>query len=393
MWRRRRCATIDCRHEARIVNTVDDLICAALRGDGSGWPWSDVADTEEFFRRVHVHGVAGLLHARAASLYWPQDVLARLRHEAVQQAMWELRHQQVLIEALNALAEAGVEPVLIKGSALAYSLYDDASLRTRGDTDLLVPESKRAQAEQVLLATGFQRAHGMSGEYVSYQANYTRLTPNGSGHTLDLHWKINNSELLSKLFSYDELRRQAQPVPALCAGALAAGPVHALLIACMHRSTHKQNPYHVEGEAHHTADRLIWLFDIKLLAQRFREGDWKEFARLAQAKGLRRVCEEGMRLAKERLGGTYPEALLAAFSALGDDEKPLRYLEGSKMRQQWMDFGALGPLQRVRFLRELFFPPAEFMLRRHPARGRASLPWLYIGRAAGGVIKALRSRA
>jgi hypothetical protein len=375
------------------VNTADDPICAALRGDGSDWPWSDKAATEEFFRRVHLHGVAALLHARAASLRWPQDVLGRLRQEAVEQAMWELRHQQVLTEALTALAGAGIEPVLIKGSALAYVLYDDASMRTRGDTDLLVPEHQRALAQQVLLATGFQLAHAMTGEYVTYQANFTRLTPNGSGHTLDLHWKINNSELLSKLFTYEELRREAQPVPALCAGALAAGDVHALLVACMHRSTHKQNPYHVAGEAHHTADRLIWLYDIKLLAQRFGEGDWKEFARLAQVKGLQRVCEEGLSHAQERVGGAYPQALLRAWRAVGGDEKPMRYLEGSKLRQQWMDFCSLAPRQRLAFLRELFFPPADFMLRRHPTRGRAALPWLYIWRAAGGVVKALRSRA
>ena len=37
------------------------------------------------------------------------------------------------------LAAAGVEPVLIKGTALAYSLYPDAGLRTRADTDLIIP--------------------------------------------------------------------------------------------------------------------------------------------------------------------------------------------------------------------------------------------------------------
>ena len=65
-----------------------------------------------------------------------------------------------------------------------------------------------------------------------------------------------------------ELLARALPLPALGPHARGPGDVDALLIACMHRATHRHNPYTVNGEDHHDPDRLIWLTDIDLLARR-----------------------------------------------------------------------------------------------------------------------------
>ena len=197
-----------------------------------------------------------MLHDRLAGSDWPAQVLRRLRANAIQLAMWELRHQQILAQTLGRLHGIGIQPVLIKGTALAYSLYPDPALRTRGDTDLIIPMDAKEQVHEALVSIGFERSVSVSGEFVSYQASYSQSS-DGNIHTLDLHWKINNSELLSRLFTYEELRRDAVPLPALCSHALGASRTHALLLACMHRSTHKQIPYYVIGMPHHTADRLI----------------------------------------------------------------------------------------------------------------------------------------
>ena len=189
------------------VPSAVDLICATLRGEKPAWPWGlDIAATERFRSAVAVHGVGPLLHAQAAGIDWPLEALQIMREQAVQQAMWELRHQQLLSEVIACLAAAGVEPVLIKGTSLAYSLYPDAGLRTRADTETTIPPAARDQVHALLQSAGFVRNTGVSGEFVSYQANYTRRCPGGGTHALDLHWRINNSELLSHLFTYEELR-------------------------------------------------------------------------------------------------------------------------------------------------------------------------------------------
>jgi putative nucleotidyltransferase-like protein len=376
------------------VPTADDLICAALRGENPAWPWGgDPAAIMEFQRRAEVHGASALLHTclAAGADDWPPHLLQELRATAVQLAMWELRHQQILAETLAALNASGVEPVLIKGTALAYSLYPDPALRTRGDTDLLVPEDAKDRAHEVLGSLGFERSLAVSGEFVSYQANYSRVAPEGGAHTLDLHWKINNSELLSRLFTYDELRRDAQPLPQLCPHALGASPVYALLLASMHRCTHKQNPYYVDGVAHYDADRLIWLYDTHLLAGQLVEREWEEFLRQAQQKELRAVCLEGFERASACLQTEVPPAVITSLQRRGRHERPARYLGSGKLRQQWMDFRSLDSLRdQLRLVREIFFPPASYMRDKYSQARVAALPWLYWRRVVGGFLKSFR---
>jgi hypothetical protein len=377
------------------VTTAEELICAALRGEHAPWPWSDAHDdAARVFEQANAHGVCALLHARVASADWPPSLLQSLRNNAIELAMWEARHQRVLAKTLAGLDAIGVRPVLVKGTALAYSLYADAALRTRGDTDLIIPFAAKEEVHVALLSLGFERVLAVSGEFVSYQASYVQQASDGSAHTLDLHWKINNSELLSRLFTYDELAQDAEPLPRLCAHAFGASRVHALLLACMHRSTHKQNPYYVNGEAHHDANRLIWLYDIHLLAGQLNGGEWEELVRLAESKGLRAVCLEGMENAQARFHTKYPEAVLQGLATQATPEPPALYLAGGKLRQQWMDFQALGSFTRqLRYLRELVFPSAEYMRSHYAASPSTSLWWLYIRRALGGVVKRMRPRA
>lgn len=306
--------------------------------------------------------------------------------------MWELRHQQVLAHSLTALHAIDVQPVLIKGTALAYSLYSNPVLRTRGDTDLIIPTDAKARVHAALTSIGFVRELTVSGEFVSYQASYTRQATDGSSHILDLHWKINNSELLSRLFSYDELWCDAQPLPQLCQHALGASKIHALLIACMHRATHKQNPYYVAGVPHYDGNRLIWLYDIHLLAASLTEQEWTDFASLARQKGLRAVCLDGMQAARCRFHTADLDSVLADLAQPGTAEPLADYLAANKLRQQWLDFFALDSLaDKLHFARELFFPPGNYMREKYPQPPSGWLPWLYLRRACEGLAKGLRA--
>lgn len=372
---------------------AESLVIAALRGPAPAWPKdADEATARLALRFASDNGVTSLLHDKLAGSDWPASILEALRNQAVRAAMWELSHQHALGSLLKVLHEAGVTPVLIKGTALAYSLYGNPALRTRGDTDLLIPPASHARVHDLLLAEGYETQPAVEGEFISYQAAYVLRSRDGGEHTLDVHWKINNSELLSHLFTHAELLQNAQPLPALCAHAMGTSPVHALLIACMHRSTHKQNPYYIDGEPHHDADRLIWLFDIHLLAQHLSRAQWAKFVELALQKGLAAVCVEGMQHASARFHTPSPPDVARAL-AQATGEAPFRYLAAGHFRQRWMDFIALGDWgRRLRFVRELFFPAPGYMRAKYRLARWRWLPWLYLRRASGGLVKSILRR-
>jgi hypothetical protein len=161
----------------------------------------------------------------------------------------------------------------------------------------------------------------------------------------------------------------------------------------MHRSTHKQNPYYVGGEAHHDANRLIWLYDIHLLACELKPRDFAEFNRLAGEKGLRAVCLEGVQIAQACFRTAYSEAVLAALAHTGPIEPAATYLGAGKWRRQWMDLCALGSLSRqVRWCREVLFPSSAYMRGKYSDHPNAWLPWLYLRRATQGISKRVGRR-
>jgi hypothetical protein len=373
---------------------LEGFLAAFLRRESPAWPSGDENFAASFLERAGYHGVLALVHGRLqrepeSGRDWPPAVLQACRDSAVAQLMWELRHRALLRETLSQLAAVGVRPVLFKGTALAYTLYPEGALRSRGDTDLIIPPQTQTLVADTLSTLGFERGCAVSGESVSYQASFTRTAPAGDAHTLDVHWRINNSELLSRLFTHDELLQHAQAVTALGPDALAAGKVHALLLACMHRATHKHNPYYVDGVAYYSGDRLIWLYDIHLLSQCSSQQNWDELVRMAQVKGLCAICVEGLERARSAFHTMLPHFVLDALGRAGQTEGVARYFASGPLRQQWMDFCAIpGATRKTRFLAETLFPPPGYMRQKYPEGGW--LPWLYLRRTGGGVLKRLQ---
>jgi hypothetical protein len=378
---------------------IDALLCAALRGATPTWlAVGDMDFAARFLERSAYQGVQSLLHQlldakQAIAKGWPPEVLAECRRQAIGRTMWELRHQALLSQVLEELASIDAQPVLFKGTALAYGLYPNPVLRTRGDTDLLIPLHARGRATEVLAHMGFQRDPGVRGDCMSHQESLTYAEPGGSHHCLDLHWQVNNEGLLVELFTYEELRARAQPLPELGPRAIAPDPLHALLLACMHRSRHKQAPYYVDGVAHYSGDRLIWLYDIHLLAQRLTGDDWHELIEMATRKGLRALCREGLHLARMCSSTEVPPEVMEALARPGNPEPIAAYMERSAIRRLWMDFCVIGGWRyKLGFLSEKLFPPAGYMRQQYPDAKLTWLPWLYLRRATGWIFEILKGR-
>jgi len=377
------------------LNSAEKLICAALAGEAVSW--LNMRDADFFdvlLDLAHYHGVFALLDECCAGAdNWPVAVTESLRRSCRAKAMWEMRHRVVLTRLHDALVQVDVHPIVIKGTGLAYSIYRDPYLRARGDTDFVIASHDRSKADGVLKALGFRRDIGVTGDFVSYQANYTLIADDKSAHTIDLHWKINNSEILSQLFSYDELLTRSIKLPHLCEGALSAGPLDALLLACMHRAVHNVAPSYVDGEEVYCGDRLIWLHDIHLLTKKINGTMWDDFLHLAEAKGLRATCLDGFERARACFGVTIPDHVLARLNDPCRNERASNYLGHSQLQRKWMDLCAVdGAARKLAFLHELAFPPASYMRWKYPDARFGILPWLYLRRSLMGGVKWLNLR-
>jgi len=155
------------------VTTPTDLLAGVLRGDPA-WAGVDRYDTHVLVAAADHHGVGPLvwqaLHARRDRPHGLYEALAAARHVDLTHEMLRGREIGRVCAALDG---CGVQALLVKGAALAYSLYQEPWLRPRVDTDILVAHESLGAANRVLRGLGYHAAPAITtGEFVSHQVAY-----------------------------------------------------------------------------------------------------------------------------------------------------------------------------------------------------------------------------
>ncbi|MGH7887005.1 MAG: nucleotidyltransferase family protein [Candidatus Binatia bacterium] len=371
------------------------LLCAWLRGEPVCWPSSNDAVAERFLFESRYHGVTALLyqqiHLAADKILCPSQVRAELQCATARATAQELIRRRALEEVLASLARRDAVPLLLKGTPLAYTLYPAPSLRSRGDTDLLIQKEDFHAADEVFARLGYERANTVTGELVSSQRSYCKNDDYGVSHSFDLHWRISNSYVFGETFGFDELWSSSIVIPALGAHARGLGAAHALLLACMHRLTHRQAPYYVDGVAYYDSDRLIWLYDIHLLARAMTAGQWERVIEFAAEKGLQEICLDGLQAAATSLGASVPAEVEQRLSLRGNRRiKAVASFNVSAWRWELAGIWAARSWRAgLKLLTEHLFPAGSYMSSKYRITNRKFLPCYYFRRAAEGIWKRL----
>jgi hypothetical protein len=289
-------------------------------------------------------------------------------------AALELARRAALVRLLERFAGARIRVLVIKGAHLAYAVYPDPSLRPRSDADLFIDEADAAAAQRVLRESGHALVPHVTGRFVMSQFHFVDAGPSGA-HAYDVHWRLANPLAFRHVLPFADVWRDSVAVPAL--GARARGPSlpHALLIACVHRAAH-----------HAAADRLLWLYDVRLLLRAAGPAEIEIFCTLADRWGVHAVCADACAAAAAWFGDAQVPPRLA--DRAGHAEEPTAaYLRGrmGPAAQLWHDVRALtGWRDRATLVREHVFPPVEYM---RQTQGSGPLPWLYTRRMTRGALR------
>jgi putative nucleotidyltransferase-like protein/transglutaminase superfamily protein len=367
-----------------------DVLTAVVRGEVV--PWETVGATpDELLQTCAHHGMSGIVYQQLsrplASAGWPSTFYASLADDVRAQTASELVQREEIALVVDALASQGIDPVLIKGTPLAYTAYDLPAARPRCDTDLVVPRHAVDSVRSIMTALGYTAPNACDGELLFGQLRLEKQGRFGVGHAFDVHWRLSSQSVFADSLTYEELAACAVPVPALGVRARAAGPVHALLIACLHPAMHHQN-----------RESLIWTYDVHLLASALSSAELERFADLAIHKSVGAVCANQLAAACSRFGTAIPPALIARLAAAGRHEASAAYLrEGRRWHQELAsNLRGLGWTDRLRLIREVLFPKPQYMLSAYGLMSRklglALVPALYIHRGMHGIWKVLAGR-
>jgi hypothetical protein len=371
---------------------LENDLAAIVRGEPVGWTAMS-ASPASFVAACDRHGIASIvyerLHASDAAAGWPSEVVRHLAETARREAATELLRRREVTHVVEALAREGIQPILMKGTACAYTIYDTPSARQRSDTDLMIRRDWVDGVTRTLRPLGYEPTPLSSGELLFGQFELTRRDACGVKHAFDVHWKISTQTMFAEVVGYAELAAASVPVPSIGEHARAAGGVHALLLACLHPAMHHRNE-----------ERLLWLYDVHRLASNATAADLGDFVELAVERKVASVCAYGLRRAERRFGTELPHWLVRRLDdRLLTGEPSSAYLLPSR---RWHD-EALSNLRglpswsgRLRLLREILFPNRGYILSAYGVSGRAGsamlLPALYAHRLVRGAGKILRRR-
>ena len=362
-------------------------VAAALDGDLDRLRAHPYDPAARFWREAGEQHVDLLLIDLAsrggASDAWPAAARALARSAAVDAAAMRSLRDRELQRVVDLLADAGAACLIIKGAALAYTIYRQPHLRRRSDADLLVRAEAAADVARLLEANGYLRAAEISGDYATSQMHFDRRDAGDSRYALDVHWRIVNTHAFVDAIPFDEFAGTRQPVPGLGAHAWTLSAPHALALACIHRAAHHRN-----------SDDLLWLWDVHRLAATLSEADVDRFVDAASRAAIRAVCADTLRAAAARFTTPSAAALVARVQPRPGDaeEASARFLDADLSLTDILrsDLASLGWRRGVSLLREHLFPPLAYMRTRYDPWPDVLLPAAYVHRIVRGAPKWLR---
>lgn len=327
--------------------------------------------------------LAPLLHAalraRGIPAAIPPDTWEKLRAEGQDAVIRALVLRKELEHLLAVLAgEPAIPVVLLKGAALAWTVYPHPALRPMGDIDVLVPEGRLGAAKARLLEKGCREAapefpEVTAGLRLPTAHHVILASPNVHGLHVEVHATLLPGVDAAAARAADSFWNQTEifPFPADAKGcshrlATRLAPAPQLLHLAAHCAL-------AHGAVRRRAD-LLWLHDIHLLLEKhgaaIDAGElWRAALRLDWETGL----ATALRQTKEYFGTSCAAALLAAGESRSSMSPVWAAAQAVRLDGFRHGLATVAPRDRTRFVLGVIFPQPEFIrFRYHPRPG-----WLW----------------
>ncbi|MGQ9600811.1 MAG: nucleotidyltransferase domain-containing protein [Anaerolineae bacterium] len=257
------------------------------------------------------HGVSPLLFWELARrqgsgvLSIPEEPYEALRRDFYAAAARAMVAERQLAQVLQALAEAGVPTLVVKGAAVG-AYYPDPALRSYGDLDVVVPRHQLEQATAALARLGYQG----SGQKQWRLAHHFHLPPlhHETGRlTVEVHWQLDRPEQPWRL-PVEELWARAVPWAVAGQPTLRLEGVDTVLYLSLHTLSH-----------HLARLGLRPLCDLAQVIEGWGPSEWEALVRRAVDYRLTRAVYLMLRLAEEVLQAMAPVQVREALSPHPED--------------------------------------------------------------------------
>ena len=290
-------------------------------------------------------------------------------------------------EALHRLNERGIRAVVLKGLALAETVYANIALRPMGDIDLLIRDEDRTAVMEALGGLGYAapRLEVQAGAAAAYECELLLEKKMRIVVQIDLHWTLFDSPYYQRKLDLAWWWATIEPISIGRAPGWTLGPEAQLLHLCGHLMLH------------HQGQGLLWLNDIAGAIGAYRDRiAWDELVARARAYDLVSPTQTVLRRAAAELSAPVPPKVLERLEAIRPSWQEVRIFtwltaeERPVAQRFWADVASIaGWRDRLRFAWINLFPSPAYMRQRYRIAHPVLLPLYYPYRWIRGLLSAL----
>jgi hypothetical protein len=317
--------------------------------------------------------------ARRNGLAADKALMTHLKTANFRDELRSKAYRAVCSEAIGVLGAAGVRPVVLRGAALAETVYPEPVLRHCHDLDLWVTEHELPRAGDALAASGYACAQQ------SGTAARSLVLRHRSGVDVQLH------TALFRLGYYepplDEMRERGRPCEVAGTPAWELSPADALLHVCGHAAESGSR------------ENLCWAADAWFLITRSADLDWGLVADCALRGRLALPVSLMLGYLAGELGAPVPPAVLerlnvaaAQADGMAREAALLGAHRGTRGTLWNLVRAARGWREKAFVLRWALFPSPGYVRSVHGVRGFRAMAGWYAGRLGRGLRGCLSRR-
>lgn len=287
--------------EAGDAAKVDSLLASLLNGSITAWPEAmrDPATIELVGERLEFHGIGALLVGQTPDA--PDAFKVAVHDSARVQALWEATHAMAVGDALQRLTAAGIRSLVLKGTALAYTVWDRPESRRRSDTDLFIAPEDVERSRAILVAGGW-----VLRESEIFQETWTRASGGAFDHAIDLHWRLRDMLEEPDAFRFEACHARSISLARFHPDARACDLATTVINCALNHAAHKVYGYRSLGRPNTGEIHLGGIVDTDRLVRSMSDADWERLPALCDSTHTARVTLEALDFASELLAAPVP---------------------------------------------------------------------------------------
>ncbi len=292
---------------------------------------------------------------------------------------------------VQCLAEHPIETLVIKGAALAGTLYDNVALRPMQDLDLLVRQTQVPEARRALGGRGYapvkeEHFAGAAAAFESQVSLARRDDATTMIYVCELHWHLLDSPFYQRTMPLDWFWETAVSLQLESTVTKTLGPEARLLHLCTHLALH------------HHGERLLWYCDIDRLIRHYEKSlDWDEIIARAEMYQLVLSLRTILLQTVDWLDAPVPDEVMDRLATIqpGPEETALfdfMIAPPHDVIERFLnDLSQLsGTRQRLQFILANIFPAPVYMRQRYQVERPWQLLPYYFYRLIKGALNGIR---